>query len=88
MGVTRLLTECFVIRVGIFEVLPFPAWDFTGPGDFDLMWASRYLCLVPECSFFITGSGVGDSPYNGSFFGDELPCLRLSQVGDGVLTIL
>ena len=41
MGVTRLLTGCFVDRVEIFEVLPFPAWEFTGLGDFDLMWASR-----------------------------------------------
>ena len=67
VGVKRFLTGCFVIRVGIFEVLTFPACDYPGLGDFDLMWDSRYLCLVPECSFFITGTGFGASPYNGSF---------------------
>ena len=41
VGVTRLLTGCFVDKVDIFEVLPFPAWGFPGLGDFDLMWASR-----------------------------------------------
>ena len=88
MEVTRLLTRCFVNRVEIFEVLPFPAWEYPGMGDFDLMWASRYLCLVPEFSFFIIGAGFGASPYNGSLFGDEMPCLRISRAGDGVLTIL
>ena len=56
-------------------------------GDLDLMWDFRYLCLISERFFFITVAGFWASPYNGSFFGDELLCARLFCVGDGVLAI-